>query len=164
MPLLRRHSDGRVCESCSCLGPEARAAAVDPAGNIPVAAVAVLDGLEQAVELVGVVGALHFEAVTGLVVVDQAAQLAGESGGEPGGLVAGDVFVACRVQVLAAEVGDVAGAGFLGVVPDGQECRAGGVGAFEPGEQAGDDRGPEGMIGDALGVLDAAQPPAGPRS
>ena len=96
-------------------------AAIDPSGDVLVAAVAVFDGLEQAVELVGVVGALHFEAVAGLVVVDQAAQLGGEGGGQPGGLVLGDLLVACCVQVAAAEVGDVADAGLLGVVPDGEQ-------------------------------------------
>jgi hypothetical protein len=121
-----------------------------------VAVVAVLDGLEEAFELVGVVRAVDLWAVAVLVLADEAAELLGDGGRKPGGLVAGDMLVGGGLEVAAAEVGDVADAGFLGVAPDGEECRARGVGSLHSGEEPGDDGGAEGMLGDGFRVLDAA--------
>lgn len=111
---------------------------------------------EEAFELVGVVRAVDLWAVAVLVLVDEAAKLLGDGGRKPGGLVVGDMLVVGGLEVAAAEVGDVADTGLLGIVPDREECRACGVGSLHCGEEPGDDGGAEGVLGDGFRVLDAA--------
>ena len=63
----------RIRKALSEFGPQLRSARLDPAADVPVSGAAILDRLEQTFELVGIVGALDFEAVAVLVVVDQGA-------------------------------------------------------------------------------------------
>ena len=56
---------------------------------------------------------------------------------------------------------DVAGAGLLRVVPDGELCGAAGVGTLDRGEQGGELGHPQAVLRDRFGVADARVPPSG---
>jgi len=63
---------------------EIDAACLYPTIDVPVAVVAVLDGLEEALELVGVVRAVDLQVVAILVLLDEAAELLGDCGRKRG--------------------------------------------------------------------------------
>ena len=121
LPVHRRHVQRCLGE---CLGGcclEVAPAGVDPVLYVLVPLLSVLDGLNQAFELVGVVRHDHFQAAAVLVLLDDPLDPLPHRGVSGRNLVGGDLLVARRVEVAPTDVRNVADPGLLRVVEGAQQ-------------------------------------------
>jgi hypothetical protein len=121
----------------------------------------VLPSLDQALQLVGVLGQPRLQRLPPLVLFDQLADGLRSLGWEAGHLVGSDFGVGGGHDVRLADRGHVPNSGLLGVVEQAQRRRLSWVGAFHDRQQIPDDGRPERVLSNALRVVDPGDPPAG---